>query len=172
MELFQRVRQSPALWEITQYLGRCKELLAQTRKNSYGYGREEEYTLEYGNKLGQTLSSGFALLTIKESVPLFLRKLQRHALKQYRRRESVCKGSGDIICCLDESCSTKKTTRWGKAAALTLRTPLWSGTGALLSSTFSSRGRIQTDLFWPGQYNGQDVLTAAEIFFDGSTPIM
>lgn len=169
MELLQRVRQSPALREITRYLGRYKELLTKARKNGYAYGRGEKYTLEYGGKLGQALSSEFALLAAPETLPLFLRKLQRRALKQYRRREPVCKGSGDIICCLDESYSTKKTAPWGKAVALTLLDAAMAGNRSFSLVHFSSRGRFQTDLFRPGQYTPQDVLAAAETFLDGNT---
>ena len=46
------------------------------------------------------------------SVPLFVKKYQQRRLKQYRRREPIHKGMGDIICCLDESGSTR-----GDAAA-------------------------------------------------------
>lgn len=169
MGLLERVRESPTLREITQYLGRYKELLAQMRKNSYAYGRGEKYTLEYGNKLGQALSSEFALLARKETVPLFLRKLQRRALKQYRRRESVCKGSGDIICCLDESDSAKRDAPWGKAVALTLLDAAMAGGRRFALIHFSSRGRFQTDLFRPGQYSAQDVLAAAETYLTGGT---
>lgn len=60
------------------------------------------------------------MLAAPETLPLFLRKLQRKALKQYQRREPICKGSGDIICMLDESSSAESQAPWCKAVALAL----------------------------------------------------
>ena len=60
------------------------------------------------------------MLAAPETLPLFLRKLQRKSLKQYQRREPIYKGSGDIICMLDESGSTAAQASWCKAVALAL----------------------------------------------------
>ena len=40
------------------------------------------------------------MLASPQTVPLFVKKYQQRRLKQYRRREPVHKGMGDIICCL------------------------------------------------------------------------
>ena len=61
------------------------------------------------------------MLAMPQTIPLFLRKYQQKQIKQYRRREPVTRGMGDIICCLDESASTEgDAAAWGKALAMTL----------------------------------------------------
>ena len=120
-ELLQKVRQSPALLEISKHLGRFREIFAQGKRNGYAYGRGETYALELGNDLSRAIGSEFAMLASPQTLPLFVKKYQQRRLKQYRRREPVHKGMGDIICCLDESGSTRgDAAAWGKAVALTL----------------------------------------------------
>ena len=106
LALLKRVRESAALRDISKYLGRFREMLAQKKQNGYVYGRGEKYSLELGGDLSRALTSELAMLATPETLPLFLRKYQRRQIKQYRRREPVYKGAGDIICCLDESGST------------------------------------------------------------------
>ena len=169
LETLARVRMSPTLREIARHLGRFKEILAQARKNGYAYGRGEKYTLELGGDLNRALSSEFALLAAPETIPLFLRKLQRRTLKQYRRREAIYKGCGDIICVLDESSSAKKDAPWGKAVALTLLDAAMAESRKFALIHFSSRNQYRTDLFLPGKYTGEDVYAAAETFLGGNT---
>lgn len=109
------------------------------------------------------------MLAAPETLPLFLRKLQRKGLKQYQRREPVCKGSGDIICMLDESGSAKAAAPWCKAVALALLDIAIQGKRRFAMIHFSSAGRFQTDLFLPGEFDREDVLKAAETFLDGNT---
>ena len=107
LALLEKVRQSPVLRDVSKYLGRFREIFTQAKKNSYAYGRGETYSLELGNNLSRALTSELAMMAAPETLPLFLRKYQRRRIKQYRRREPVYKGAGDIICCLDESGSTQ-----------------------------------------------------------------
>lgn len=109
------------------------------------------------------------MLAAPETLPLFLRKLQKKGLKQYRRREPICKGSGDIICMLDESGSTKEAAPWCKAVALALLDIAIQGKRRFAIIHFSSTGKFQTDLFLPGQFDREDVLKAAETFLGGNT---
>ena len=169
LELVARVRQNPTLMEIARYLGRWKELIAAKRRNGYAYGRGEKYTLELGGDLSRALASEFALLATPATAPLFLRKLQRRALKQYRRREPMWKGCGDIICMLDESASAEDQAPWCKAVALALLDIAMGGRRRFAMIHFSGRNNYKTDLFLPGQYDREDVLRAAEIFLGGGT---
>ena len=158
LALLKRVRESAALRDISKYLGRFREMLAQKKQNGYAYGRGEKYSLELGSDLSRALTSELAMLAAPETLPLFLRKYQRRQIKQYRRREPVYKGAGDIICCLDESGSTAgECAAWGKAVAMF----------ALIH--FSDFGTIKTDLFFPKQTTVEDRLRAAETFLDGGT---
>jgi uncharacterized protein with von Willebrand factor type A (vWA) domain len=75
--------------EVARYLGRLKELMDGKRKNGYAYGRGEKYSLELGGDINRAIASEFAMLAAPETLPLFLRKLQRKALKQYQRREHL-----------------------------------------------------------------------------------
>lgn len=102
-----RVGKSPTLMEVTRYLGRLKEPMDGKRKNDYTYSRGEKYSLELGGGISRAIASRFAMLAALEALPLFLRKPQRRTLKQYQHRESIRRGSGDIICILNKSSSAE-----------------------------------------------------------------
>lgn len=170
LALLERVRASEALRDVSRYLGRFREIFAQGKRNGYAYGRGEKYSLELGNDLSRALTSELAMLAAPETLPLFLRKYQRRQIKQYRRREPIYKGAGDIICCLDESGSTAgECAAWGKAVALTLLEIAESEGRKFALIHFSGPGRFQTDLFLPKQTTVEDKLRAAETFLDGGT---
>ena len=168
--LLKTVRSSEALQRVAKYLGRFREIIAQGKRNGYAYGRGEKYALELGNDLSRALSSEFAMLASPQTAPLFLKKYQQKQLKQYRRREPIHKGMGDIICCLDESGSTKgDPAAWGKAVALALL-DIAAGHGRKFALIhFASYDSYRTDLFLPGQYTTEDKLNAAEHFLGGGT---
>ncbi len=170
MELLARVRKSPALRDVSKYLGRFRELLSQGRKNGYVYGRGETYSLEFGNDIGRALTSELSMLAMPQTIPLFLRKYQQRQIKQYRRREPVTKGMGDIICCLDESASTEGgPAAWGKALAMTLLEIAEEGKRKFALIHFASQSSVQVDFFLPGEYGKEDKLRAAETFLGGGT---
>lgn len=170
LALLEKVRQSPVLRDVSKYLGRFRELLAQTKKNGYAYGRGETYSLELGNNLSRALTSELAMLATPETIPLFLRKYQQKQIKQYRRREPIYKGMGDIICCLDESGSTEgEAAAWGKAVAMTLLEIAAESRRSFALIHFAGSGSCQVDIFRPGEYTLEDKLTAAETFLGGGT---
>ncbi len=98
-----------------------------------------------------------------------MEQLQRKGLKQYQRRESIAKGSGDMICMLDESGSAEEAAPWCKAVALALLDIALQGNRRFAMIHFAGVGHFQTDLFLPGQYDREDVLRAAETFLNGNT---
>jgi uncharacterized protein with von Willebrand factor type A (vWA) domain len=168
-ELLEKVKSSKTLTDITKYLGRYREMLSQLRKNSFAFGRGEKYDVEYGNSISRALTSELSLLATPELVPLFLRKYQNRQLKQYRRREQIYKGGGDVIVCLDESGSTTgDPAAWGKAVALTMLEICNVNKRNFALVHFSTQ--IQTDVFRPGDadYNSH-MLLAAETFLGGGT---
>ena len=170
LALLEKVRQSTALKDISKYLGRFREIFAQAKKNSYAYGRGETYSLELGNNLSRALTSELAMLATPETIPLFLRKYQQRQIKQYRRREPVYKGMGDIICCLDESSSTEgEAAAWGKAVAMTLLEIAAESRRSFALIHFAGSSSCQVDIFRPGEYTLEDKLTAAETFLGGGT---
>ncbi len=169
LELAARVGQSKTLLEVARHLGRLKELMDGKRKNGYVYGRGEKYSLEQGGDVNRAIASEFAMLAAPETLPLFLRKLQRKAFKQYQRREPICKGSGDIICMLDESTSTVDQAAWCKAVALALLDIAMRDQRRFAVVHFAGAGHFQTDIFLPGQYTREDVLLCAETFLGGNT---
>ena len=170
LALLEKVRQSTALKDISKYLGRFREIFAQAKKNSYAYGRGETYSLELGNNLSRALTSELAMLATPETIPLFLRKYQEKQIKQYRRREPIYKGMGDIICCLDESGSTEgDAAAWGKAVAMTLLEIATEDHRSFALIHFAGSSSCQVDIFRPGEYTLEDKLSAAEIFLGGGT---
>ena len=168
-DIVDRVRKNPTLVEVAKHLGRFREIAAKARKNSYAYGRGEKYTLEYGNDLNRVLTSEFSMLAVPDTIPLFLRKHQNKKLLQYKRREPVYKGIGDIVMCLDESDSTRDDAPWGKAVALALLDAAMAGGRKFALVHFSSRSKCKTDLFLPGAYDTNAVFAAVETFLDGGT---
>lgn len=168
--LVQKVRQNDMLRNIARYLGRLKEMMRQKRKNSFAFGRGEKYSLEMGNDLKSVISSEFSMLASPATIPLFLRKHEKKLLKQYRRRERVYKGNGDMIACLDESFSTRgDNAAWGKAVALALQDVAATDRRNFALVHFASSKELRTDLFLPGKYTVDDLMTAATHFFDGGT---
>ena len=132
----------------------------------------EEYAEYYclGNNLSRALTSELAMLATPETIPLFLRKYQQKQIKQYRRREPIYKGMGDIICCLDESSSTEgEAAAWGKAVAMTLLEIAAESRRSFALIHFAGSNSCQVDIFRPGEYTLEDKLTAAEIFLGGGT---
>ena len=145
-ELVHRVQQNDTLMKVARYLGRLKELMEGKRKNGYAYGRGEKYTLELGADLSRALASEFVLLALPETTPLFLRKLQKKGLKQYQRREAIRKGSGDIICMLDESDSAEEAAPWCKAVALALLDIAMRDQRRFAMIHFSGKGHFKTEM--------------------------
>lgn len=169
-ELLDKVRSNKALLDISKYLGRFKEMLKQKRMNGFAFGRGEKYSIEQGNNISQMLSSEFSMLACDETIPLFLKKYQKKSLKQYKRRDRICKGQGDIIVCLDESSSTiGDNAAWGKAVAFAMLeiAKLNSRNFALIH--FSGKSSFKTDVFIPQEYTKEDVFNSALHFFNGGT---
>lgn len=169
-ELLERVKSNTMLLEITRQLGRMKETLSELRKNDYAHGRGEKYTITRGRDLKTLLSGELALLASPATTPLFLRKYNAKGLLQYAKRERIRKGYGDIIVCLDESASTKgEAAEWGKALALAVQDICAREGRKFALIHFSGKEELRTDRFLPGQYTTDDLLSAAEHFFDGGT---
>ena len=77
---------------------------------------------------------------------------------------------GDIICCLDESGSTRgEAAAWGKAVALTLLDIAAENRRKFALIHFAGTSSCKVDVFLPGQYSMQDKMNAAETFLDGGT---
>ncbi len=168
--LLERVKGNAMLQGITRQLGRMKEMLSDLRKNDYAHGRGEKYTVTRGRDMKNLLSGELALMASPATTPLFLRKYHAKGLLQYAKRERVHKGYGDVIVCLDESGSTEgENAEWGKALALAVQDICAHEGRKYALIHFSGKDQFRTDLFLPGQYTSEDLLSAAEHFFDGGT---
>ena len=168
--LLERVKGNAMLQGITRQLGRMKEMLSDLRKNDYAHGRGEKYTVTRGRDMKNLLSGELALMASPATTPLFLCKYHAKGLLQYAKRERVHKGNGDVIVCLDESGSTEgENAEWGKALALAVQDICAHEGRKYALIHFSGKDLFRTDLFLPGQYTSEDLLSAAEHFFDGGT---
>lgn len=77
---------------------------------------------------------------------------------------------GDIICCLDESGSTRgDAAAWGKAVAMTLLDIAAENRRKFALIHFADSSSCKVDIFLPGQYSVQDKINAAETFLGGGT---
>ena len=168
-EILKRTSKSHKLRYIARFLGRYKEMLNSKRLAGYTYGRGEKYDIEYGNNISKALTSEMAMLSTPELMPLFLRKYQHKALKQYRKREPEYKGKGDIIVCLDESGSTfGENNAYGMAVAMVLYQLCRINKSNFALVHFSSE--TKTDFFPKDEeISSQRILDCAETFLNGGT---
>lgn len=168
-EILKRCANSYKLRYIAQFLGRHKEMLNSKRLVGYTYGRGEKYDIEYGNNISRTLTSDLSLLADPRLLPLFIRKFQKKALKQYRRRTPEYKGKGDIIVCLDESSSTfGENNAYGMSVAMLLYEICKVNKTNFALIHFSAK--TKTDIFpKENRIESQKVLECAETFLSGGT---
>ena len=168
--LIDRVKQSNSLRQIIKHLGRFRDLFENIRKNSFAFGRGDKYDITLGNDFSRIVSSEYAYLALPETVPLFIQKVQRKALKQYRKRERSTKGYGDIIICLDESGSMRdEPIARAKALALVLAEAMHRNRRSCAVIRFSNAGQVEAHVFRAGQYTTEDVFAMCESFFGGGT---
>ena len=169
-DLINRVKQSDALRRIIKYLGRFRDLFENMRKDGFAYGRGDKYDITLGNDFSRAVSSEYAYLALSETIPLFIEKVQRKSLKQYRKRERITKGYGDIIICLDESGSMiGEPIAWAKAMALVLAEAAHRNRRSCAVIRFASATQVEAHVFRTGQYSVEDVFAMCESFFDGGT---
>ena len=169
-ELLRRVQSSPRLREIAKYLGRYLEVLDNARKTGYNYGRGDKYDTVLGNDFTRAVSSEYAYLALPETVPLFIRKVQRKTLKQYRKRERISQGHGDIVVCIDESGSMEgDSIAWAKAVALVLLEYASQHKRSCAMVRFASAGYTETSVYEAGKYTAEDIFEFAESFLNGGT---
>lgn len=168
-ELLKRVSESEKLSYVAKFLGRYKEIYSSKQKNGYEFGRGEKYDITTGNSISRSLTSELSLLSDPKTIPVFIRKYQNKQLKQYRKRESICKGKGDIIVCLDESSSTYGDNQaWGMAIAMILLQICRDNKRDFALIHFSKK--TKTDLFLKDDKDIQEhMFKASETFLRGST---
>ncbi len=168
-EILKRTAASYKLKYIAQFLGRYKEMLNSKRLAGYTYGRGEKYDIENGNNINRALTSELSLLAAPELMPLFLKKYQNKALKQYRKREPEYKGKGDIIVCLDESGSTfGENNAYGMAIAMVLYEICRINHTNFALVHFACETKV--DYFSKDeQCDSKKILDCAETFLDGGT---
>lgn len=168
-ELLERVSKSDKLAYVAKFLGRYKDIYSNKQKNGYDFGRGEVYDITSGNSISKALTSELSLLSDPKTIPVFIRKYQHKQLKQYRRREPICKGKGDIIVCLDESSSTYGNNQaWGMAVAMILLQICRDNKRNFALIHFASETKI--DLFLKEDKDiGERMLNTSETFLGGGT---
>jgi len=169
-EMLQRLQSSSNLRDIIKFLGKYREIYDNARKAAYIFGRGEKYDIVLGNDYTRALSSEYAYLALPETVPLFLQKVQRKTLKQYRKRERISEGRGDIVICIDESGSMSgDPIAWAKTVALVLLEQASRDKRSCAIVRFASRNQAEAHLFREGKHTIDDVIKFAESFFCGGT---
>ena len=170
-ELLSRVQSSQKLQDIMKYLGKYREILKNASKSTFTYGMGEKYDIVRGKDYTRAIPSEYVYLALSETVPLFMRKVQHGALKQYRKRERTIKGFGDIVVCIDESGSMfGESISWAKAVALVLlEYATQNNRNCAMVRFASSAASIVTHIYKPEQYTAEDVFSFAESFLNGGT---
>lgn len=168
-KLIERVSKSEKLMYVAKFLGKYKDIYFGKNKNGYVFGRGEKYDITMGNNISKALTSELSLLSDRKLIPVFIRKYQNKRLKQYRRREPICKGKGDIIVCLDESSSTYGVNQaWGMAVAMVLLHICHENKRNFALIHFSDK--IKTDIFRADDSDMQKrMMEASETFLKDST---
>lgn len=168
-ELLERVSKSEKLAYVAKFLGRYRDIYSDKKKNGYEFGRGEVYDITAGNSISKALTSELSLLSDPKTIPVFARKYQNKQLKQYRRREPICKGKGDIIVCLDESYSTYGDNQaWGMAMAMILLQICHENKRNFALIHFSDK--IKTHIFPANDtYTRERIFEASETFLGGNT---
>lgn len=168
-ELLERVSKSDKLAYIAKFLGRYKEMYANRKKNGYAYGRGEKYDITTGSNISKALTAEMSLLSDKRLIPLFIHKYQSKSLKQYRKREPIFKGKGDMIVCLDESSSTYGDNQaWGMAIAMLMLKICRDNNRNFALIHFSDE--VKVDIFLAAEKDIRErMLNASETFLRGGT---
>ena len=169
-ELLEKVSKSDKLSYIAKFLGRYKEMYANRRKNGYAYGRGEKYDITTGSNISKALTAEMSLLSDKWLIPLFIHKYQNKSLKQYRKREPIFKGKGDMIVCLDESSSTFGDNQaWGMAIAMLMLKICRDNNRNFVLIHFSDD--VKADIFLAADNENirERMLEASETFLKGDT---
>ena len=170
IELLRQVQSSQKLRDIIKYLGKYREIFDNARKSSYIYGRGDKYDIVLGNDFTRAISSEYAYLALPETIPIFIQKVQRKTLKQYRKRECVTRDHGDIVVCIDESGSMEgDSIAWAKAVALVLLEHAIQNNRSCAMVRFASSPETVTHVFTKGKYSQNDVFDFAESFLGGGT---
>lgn len=169
--ILEQAQNSDLLTRISHYLGRYRLLLHGRVKNDYTYEYGDAFDVDYGRDIRQASQGELAGLAHPSLLPLLLRKITKGILMQYRVRERVSVGQGDIIICVDESSSTRRDDKdaWGKAVACVLADRARQRGRGCAIIRFSGAGSSQTDLFLPGQYTMNDIMASAGSYFGGGT---
>ena len=169
-DLLRRVKGNDKIKGISKYLGKYREILNNARKNSFAFGRGDKYDITLGNDFTRAVSSEYAYLAMPETVPLFIQKVQRKSLKQYRKRERTAKGHGDVVICLDESSSTSgEPIAWGKALALTIMEAVNKNGRDCVIIRYSGIGSVVPHYFMRSKFTTEDILSFADSFLGGGT---
>lgn len=168
-ELYRKISQNKLLRELTAELGRYRKMLIQKKKTGYVYGRGEKYDLEYGRDITHCLAADLSLLGDSATEPLFLRKYEQGRLSQYRKRQRVPQGDGDMILLLDESSSMRQKQAWAKAVAMVLLDTAVKTRRKFAFVHFSSKDQVKADVFEPGRYTTDDLLSCMQHFYNGGT---
>jgi uncharacterized protein with von Willebrand factor type A (vWA) domain len=99
----------------------------------------------------------------------FEMKVQKKGLKQYRRRERISKGYGDIVVCIDESSSMSgDPIAWAKAVALVLLDFATQNGRSCAMVRFASKGSTQTHIFTKDSTT-EEIFSFAESYLCGGT---
>lgn len=168
-EIIKRTAKSHKLRYIAQFLGQYREMLNSKRLSGYRYGTGEKYDIEYGNNISKALTSEFAMLSCPELIPLFLKKYNNKTLKQYRKREPLYKGKGDVIVCLDESGSAfGENNAYGMAVAMVLYELCRINNANFALVHFSSETKVD---YFPKteKADPKKIMDCAETFLNGGT---
>ena len=171
LALVEEVRSNDLLCRISKYLGSYRQLLEARASSAYTYHSGEKYDITLGKDLRSALPSELAYLSHPVSMVLLFDKLSRGLLRQYKKRERVTIGEGDVIICIDESGSMRSHDKdaWSKAIACVLVEHAVQRKRNAAIIRFARAGSAKSYVFRHDSCSRAELMHTVSLFFGGGT---
>lgn len=169
----ERVRRSPRLRELTDIIGRMKQLAMEKKKVKLPDGHSIE-TVELGNKLESVIPSDLMKLASSTTKKDFMLRYHQKQLLQYKKNDTKTIGRGPIVFCHDKSGSMQGTNDdWATALALAMLEVAQKEKRNFAYIPYESQvvGNMVKNIA-AGELDPNDIMDIAELSPDGGTNFM
>lgn len=173
IDLAQKWRQNPQLFEMAKMIGRMTRDLRYRRTNRIIGGKEEIIDVTIGNDIPLLLPQEKMKLRNPIMRKDFMRRFYEEALVQYETQGYAEAGKGPIICALDGSGSMGGMPNvWARSLAISFITIAKREKRDAAVIEFSSRGQVRRwDFMAKEQINPLKIIEFASHMFNGGTDI-
>ena len=164
-----RIRGSKKLKELTDLIGRLKEVAKQDQKLKVKSGSVAIKSVTTGKRIEDVLPSELSLLAQNATKGLFYQKYNDGTMLNYKKESTKPKGKGPMIVLIDVSGSmSEDRQRWSKAMAIALLEVAQDQKRNYASIIFDSAVRDVIEIY-KGKMEPMKVVDIAEKFYGGGT---